>query len=104
VNQLVLTACLVEVSPLRYTPAGLPALNFSLESDTEVQEMGAQIGAYLGSKRQVKVSLKALAIGHLAESIGKQALGSVWKFTGFLGAARQGKNVVFHIQEFNAAI
>jgi primosomal replication protein N len=93
VNQLVLTACLVEVSPLRYTPAGLPALNFSLESDTEVQEMGA--------KRQVKVSLNALAIGHLAESIGKQTLGSVWKFTGFLGAARQGKNVVFHIQEFN---
>lgn len=92
-NQLVLTACLVEVSPLRYTPAGLPALNFSLESDTEVQEMGA--------KRQVKVSLNAIAIGHLAESIGKQALGSVWKFTGFLGAARQGKNVVFHIQEFN---
>ena len=91
-NQLVLTACLVEVSPLRYTPAGLPALNFSLESDTEIQEMG--------TKRQVKVSLKALAIGHLAESIGKQTLGSVWKFTGFLGAARQGKNVVFHIQEF----
>lgn len=91
-NQLVLTACLVEVSPLRYTPAGLPALNFSLESDTEIQETG--------TKRQVKVSLKALAIGHLAESIGKQTLGSVWKFTGFLGAARQGKNVVFHIQEF----
>ena len=77
---------------MRYTPAGLPALNFSLESETEVQEMG--------TKRQVKVSLKALAIGHLAESIGKQTLGSVWKFTGFLGAARQGKNVVFHIQEF----
>jgi primosomal replication protein N len=96
VNQLVLTACLVEVSPLRYTPAGLPALNFSLESDTEVQEMGVQ----MGTKRQVKVSLKALAIGHLAESIGKQTLGSVWKFTGYLGAARQGKNVVFHIQEF----
>lgn len=92
-NQLVLTACLVEVSPLRYTPAGLPALNFSLESETEVQE--------LQTKRQVKVSLNAIAIGHIAESIGKQALGSVWKFTGFLGAARQGKNVVFHIQEFN---
>jgi primosomal replication protein N len=96
VNQLVLTACLVEVSPLRYTPAGLPALNFSLDSETEIQEME--------TKRQVKVSLKALAIGHLAESIGKQTLGSVWKFTGYLGAARQGKNVVFHIQEFNAEI
>ena len=91
-NELVLTACLVEISSLRYTPAGLPALNFLLESETQVQEMGA--------KRQVKVNLNALAIGHVAESIGKQALGSVWKFTGFLGAARQGKNVVFHIQEF----
>ena len=91
-NQLVLTACLVEISSLRYTPAGLPALNFLLESETQVQEMGA--------KRQVKVNLNALAIGHVAESIGKLAVGSIWKFTGFLGAARQGKNVVFHIQEF----
>ena len=74
-NQLVLTACIVEVSPLRYTPAGLPALNFTLEHETEVQETG--------HKRQVKASLKAVAIGHLAESIGKQAIGSVWKFTGF---------------------
>ncbi|MEN9670749.1 MAG: hypothetical protein RL018_1026 [Pseudomonadota bacterium] len=91
-NQLVLTACLVEISSLRYTPAGLPALNFSLKSDTQVQEMH--------TTRQVKVSLNAIAIGHLAESIGKQALGSVWKFTGYLGAARQGKSIVFHIQEF----
>jgi primosomal replication protein N len=92
VNQLVLTACLVEISSLRYTPAGLPALNFSLTSDTQVQDMH--------TTRQVKVSLNAIAIGHLAESIGKQALGSVWKFTGYLGAARQGKSIVFHIQEF----
>ncbi len=91
-NQLVLTACIVEVSTLRYTPAGLPALNFTLDHESQVQEAG--------STRQVKVSIKAIAVGALAESIGKQIIGSVWRFTGFLGAARQGKNIVFHIQEF----
>lgn len=91
-NRLELTACIAEVSTLRYTPAGLPALNLTLDHASEVQEAGL--------KRQVKVSISALAIGHVAETIGKQTLGSVWKFTGFLGAARQGKSVVFHIQEF----
>ena len=91
-NQLVLTACIVEVSTLRYTPAGLPALNFTLDHESQVQEAG--------STRQVKVSIKALAVGALAESIGRQVIGSIWRFTGFLGAARQGKNIVFHIQEF----
>ncbi len=90
-NQLVLTACIVEVSTLRYTPAGLPALNLTLEHASEVQEAGM--------KRQVSASIKAVAIGSVAESIGQQAIGSNWQFTGFLGAARQGKNIVFHIQE-----
>ena len=54
----------------------------------------------LNLKRQVSASIKAVAIGVIAESIGKQAIGSNWRFTGFLGAARQGKSIVFHIQEF----
>ncbi len=77
---------------MRYTPAGLPALNLTLDHESQVQEAGL--------KRQVSASIKAVAIGAVAESIGQQAIGSIWRFTGFLGAARQGKNVVFHIQEF----
>lgn len=77
---------------MRYTPAGLPALNLTLDHESQVQEAGL--------KRQVSASIKAVAIGVVAESIGQQAIGSVWRFTGFLGAARQGKNIVFHIQEF----
>jgi primosomal replication protein N len=92
VNQLVLTACIAEVSTLRYTPAGLPALNLTLDHESQVQEAGL--------KRQVSASIKAVAIGAVAESIGQQAIGSVWRFTGFLGATRQGKGIVFHIQEF----
>ncbi len=77
---------------MRYTPAGLPALNLRLEHESVVQEAG--------SSRTVKVVVKAVAFGTLAERLAKQAIGSVWKFTGFLANARQGKSVVFHIQDF----
>jgi primosomal replication protein N len=44
--------------------------------------------------------VKAVAFGTLAERLAKQAIGSVWKFNGFLANARQSKSLVFHIQEF----
>jgi len=77
---------------MRYTPSGLPALNFRLEHESEVLEAGG--------KRTVKVAMKAVAFGTLAERLAKQAIGSVWSFSGFLASARQGKSVVFHIQDF----
>jgi primosomal replication protein N len=91
-NSLVLTACIVEVEAMRYTPAGLPALNFKLEHESEVVQEGVI--------RTVKAAIKAVAFGTLAERLAKQAIGSVWRFKGFLANARQGKAVVFHIQEF----
>jgi len=77
---------------MRYTPAGLPALNLRLEHESQVEEAGGQ--------RTVKVVVKAVAFGTLAERLAKQAIGSVWKFSGFLANARQGKSLVFHIQDF----
>lgn len=53
-----------------------------------------------GNPRTVKVALKALAFGVLAERLAKQAVGSHWKFSGFLSNARQGKSVVLNIQDF----
>jgi primosomal replication protein N len=91
-NTLQLTACIAEAEAMRYTPAGLPALNLRLEHESEVLEAGG--------KRVVKVVVKAVAFGTLAERLAKQAIGSVWRFSGFLANARQGKTVVFHIQEF----
>ena len=78
---------------MRYTPAGLPALNLRLEHESQVQEAGGQ--------RTVKVVVKAVAFGTLAERLAKQAIGSVWKFSGFLANPRNGKHTVFHIQEFS---
>ncbi|ASI67265.1 primosomal replication protein N [Diaphorobacter sp. C33] len=90
-NHWVLTACIAEVQPLRYTPAGLPALDIRLEHESLQREAGAD--------RQVKASVKALAFGALAERLARQALGSVWKFQGFLATGRGGKGLVFHIQD-----
>jgi primosomal replication protein N len=91
-NQLVLTACIAELEALRYTPAGLPALNMKLEHESIIQEAG--------QARQVKAAVKAVAFGALAERLVKQAVGSAWRFSGFLATPRNGKHVVFHIQEF----
>ena len=77
---------------MRYTPAGLPALNLLLEHESEVTEMG--------NLRKVKLAIKALAFGSLAERLARQAVGSVWKFSGYIANTRQGKSLVFHIQEF----
>ena len=93
VNQLVLTACVAELDALRYTPAGLPALNMRLEHESDIQEAG--------QTRKVKAVMKAVAFGAMAERLAKQAIGSVWRFNGFLATPRNGKHVIFHIQELN---
>ncbi len=91
-NRTELIACIAEQAALRYTPAGLPALDLILEHASEVQEAGQM--------RKVQLKLRALAFGSLAERLVKQAVGSVWTFKGFLATPRQGKSVVLHIQEF----
>jgi primosomal replication protein N len=92
VNHVVLNACIAEVSPLRYTPAGLPALDLRLDHESDIEEAG--------SKRQVKASVKAVTLGTLAEQLVRQPLGQVFRFTGFLASPRNSKNVVLHIQDF----
>lgn len=91
-NRTELTACIAEQAALRYTPAGLPALDLILEHASELQEAG--------QNRKVQLKLRALAFGSPAEALVKQAVGSVWTFKGFLATPRQGKSVVLHIQEF----
>ena len=91
-NQLILNAGIAEASALRYTPAGLPALDLRLEHESEVTEAGQE--------RQVKVAIKAVAFGGVAETLRQQAIGSNWRFTGFLATPRNGKNAVLHIQSF----
>ncbi|MDB5900795.1 MAG: priB [Ramlibacter sp.] len=77
---------------MRYTPAGLPALDVRLEHESAIDEAG--------QKRQVKVAVKAVAFGSIAETLVRQSIGSAWRFTGFLATPRNGKHPVLHIQSF----
>ena len=92
-NILQLSAAVVQVQSLRYTPAGIPAVNLVLEHESEVVEMD--------TPRQVKLQLKAVAFGAQAEILSRQGLDSVCEFHGFMANGRNGKGVVFHIQDFS---
>jgi primosomal replication protein N len=94
-NRVALSAVIAEASVLRYTPAGLPALDLKLEHESEVLEAG--------QARQVKAAVRAVAIGSLAETIVRHPIGSQWAFTGFLATPRNGKHPVLHIQSFESA-
>ena len=92
INQLLLTATVVELGVLRFTPAGLPALDLKLEHESTVQEAG--------KPRQVKAVVKAVAFGAVAERFARQAMGSLWHFQGFLATSGNAKQPVLHIQDF----
>ena len=89
-NHVELTACIAEAKPLRYTPAGIPAANLILEHESQMTEAGV--------KRQIRLTVKAVAFGALAEQAAKIELGKAFSFTGFLTNQRTSKGVVFHIQ------
>jgi len=90
-NRVALTARIAEAEPLRYTPAGLPAINLRLEHESQQTEAG--------HPREVKAAMKATAFGAMAERLARQNIGSLWTFHGFLATPRNGKNPVLHIQD-----
>ena len=92
-NRLVLTAEVIERGALRYTPAGLPALDLSLKHESQVTQDGLP--------RQVSVEIKARAIGEITQRVARLEIGSSHGFAGFLGSQRNGRGVVFHVTELD---
>ena len=92
-NRLVLTAQLVERAAVRYTPAGLPALDCTLSHASTVTEDG--------HSRQVSLEIKAVAIGAITQPLGAMALGSAGQFAGFLSNARNGRGLLFHVTQMD---
>ena len=93
-NRCELSASIVERDVLRFTPAGVPALNLKLEHESEVVEAG--------QTRQVRAVIKAVAFGTMAERLAAQPVGSLWRFSGFLASTRHSKQLQLHIQELTA--
>ena len=92
-NRLVLTAELLERGALRYTPAGLPALDLSLKHESQVTQDG--------QVRQVWFDIRARVIGDITQRVAALELGSTHGFAGFLGSARNGRGIVFHVTELD---
>ena len=88
-NRLVLSAQLVERDALRYTPAGLPALNLSLKHESEVNEDG--------HPRKVSMEIRAVGIGAVSQGLSAMVMGSAGLFGGFVASARNGRGLLFHI-------
>jgi primosomal replication protein N len=92
-NRLVLTAQLVERGAMRYTPAGLPALDLSLKHESEVTQDG--------QPRKVSMEIKARALGEITRRLAVLEIGSSHGFAGFLGSQRNGRGIVFHVTELD---
>ena len=88
-NRLVLAATLVGRAAMRYTPAGLPALDLSLKHESEVSEDG--------QARKVSMEMRAVAIGAITQELLPLALGEAGLFAGFLTSTRNGRGLLFHI-------
>ena len=89
-NRLVLDATLTERGELRYTPAGIPALDCTLRH--------ASIQAEAGSERIVDCELAAVVFGEPAKSLARLDNGTALRCTGFLARRyRTGITVAMHV-------
>ena len=52
----------------------------------------------LGQPRKIGLEIKARAVGPVTASLAQAELGVEHEFEGFLGAQRNGRGIVFHIQ------
>jgi primosomal replication protein N len=95
-NRLVLMAQLVERGALRYTPAGLPALDLSLRHESTVTQDG--------QPRKVSLEIAARAIGEITHRAAALELGASHGFAGFLGSRRNGRGVLFHVTEIDGSV
>ena len=92
-NRLILRAQLVQRGAVRYTPAGLPALDLSLKHESEVNEAGLP--------RKVSMEMRAVAIGEITGQLAALAIGTQVDCAGFLSSHRNGRGIVFHITQIH---
>jgi len=94
VNQLILRASVLELGSIRYTPAGLMALDLGLKHEGEAQEAG--------KPRKVSMEIKALGIGEICKRLQALGVGAEALFKGFLSHQRNGRGMIFHVTAVEA--
>ena len=92
-NTVILNGTLIGREELRFTPAGTPALNFRIGHASE------QIEA--GRGRSVKLEIDAVALGEVAETLGKVSMEGEYLFKGFLALrSKLSRMPVLHVNSF----
>ncbi len=92
VNSVELSGTLVELGTLRYTPSGLPAVEFRIRHESELAEAG--------TPRAVRAEVSALAFDVVARQVAAAALGTKLRAAGFLAAKSQrSTKLVLHVTD-----
>ena len=92
-NRLTLDSTLAERGDLRFTPAGIPALECMLKH--------ASVQPEAGGNRKVDCELAAVAFGEPAIALARVATGTALRCKGFLARRyRTGITVALHVDEF----
>jgi primosomal replication protein N len=85
-----LSGRLLELGALRYTPAGVAAVEFKLAHESEQHEAGGQ--------RQIQAEVSAIAFETQANLLAGTPLGTAVKVQGFLGAkSKRSKKLILHV-------
>ena len=94
INRLQLDATLAQCDPVRYTPAGIPAVDCTLQH--------ASTQAEAGGERKVECELHAVAFADLALALSRIRVGSKLRCEGFLARRyRTGVTVAMHITKID---
>jgi primosomal replication protein N len=94
VNQVMLDARLQAREALRYTPTGVPVLDFALAHESTQVEAG--------SERRVACELAAVALGPIARELATVEPGAHIRCRGFLARRyRTGITVALHVNAFD---
>lgn len=91
-NRLVLSGEVTEVAELRYTPAGIPLLAFTVKHASQQNEAGMN--------RQVECEVPAVAMAKMAEQAKGLKLGSHARVAGFLAKrSLNSRQLILHVNE-----
>ena len=90
-----LTATVVTRDTLRYTPAGVPLLNLTLQHESTLVEAKLP--------RVVQATVDAVVLGEVAREMDRLMVGQVITVTGFLAnRSQRSTRVVLHVNEFES--
>jgi primosomal replication protein N len=90
VNAVALSGELVDIEPLRHTPAGIPLVNFRLAHKSRQLEAGY--------KRQVECEMSGVAVGEVAVAMSRIRQGHAVSVEGFLNRKnRMSAQLILHV-------